>query len=268
MSTMSEKKKLEINKDFLFKEHFKPYEGGGKRKVKFLVLHHVGSKDLDNVEAAIDIFKRLDVSSHYIINQNGTIYQLVDENNIAWHAGTSYWKGSNGLNSESIGIEFHSLSPENIGFTKEQVKAGIKLCQDIISRHKVKQENVVGHSDVGYNKDTGYLDRKQDPSHLFPWKEFAKNGVGYFPRVRKSKRDNEIICKLGDKGSLVKELQKKLKDFGYKIIIDGDYGGQTESVVKVFKRRFEQENFNEDSGKKFFYSTYKKLNSLLKQMEK
>lgn len=265
---MSKSTKLEINKDFLFSEHFEPYKGRGRRKVKFLVLHHVGSPELNTINVSIDIFKKLDVSSHYIVSQNGAIYQLVNENNIAWHAGTSYWKGVNGLNLNSIGIEFHSPNPEKIGFTKEQIRAGIKLCQDIITRHKIKKEDVVGHSDIGYNKETGYLDRKQDPSHLFPWKEFAKNRVGYFPKTRKSKKDINIICQLGDKGEETRNLQKNLKIFGYKITTDSAYGKQTESVVKVFKRRFEQGEFNENCGKYFYHSTYKKLNSLIRQIKK
>jgi len=262
---MPRKKQLEINKDFLFKEHFKPYRG--KRKVDFLVLHHVGSSELNNIGASIDVFKKYGVSAHYIVSQEGVIYQLVDEKNVAWHAGRSYWRGEDGLNTNSVGIEFHSPDPFKVGFTKEQVKAGTALCNEIIKRHKIKPENIVGHSDVGYDEKTGRLDRKQDPSHLFDWKSFAKAGVGVFPNVRKSKKDGEIVCKLGDKGRAVKDIQEKLKKIGYKITVDSDYGRGTESVIRVFKRRFEPTKFNENCGKNADQYTLKIIDSYLDKLK-
>lgn len=262
---MPKKKKLEINRDFLFKGYFKFYKG--KRKVDFLVLHHVGSNELNNIGASIDVFREYGVSAHYIISQEGVIYQLVDEKNIAWHAGRSYWRGKDGLNTNSIGIELHSPDPFKIGFTKEQARAGIALCKDIIKRHKIKFEDVVGHSDIGYDDKTGRLDRKQDPSHLFDWKSFAKAGVGIFPSVRKSKKDNEIVCKFGDKGMDVKDIQDKLKKIGYKITVDGEYGKQTEAAVKVFKRRFEPGGFENNCGVFVEYRTRKIMDSYLAKVK-
>ena len=45
------------------------------------------------------------VSTHYLINRDGEVVKMVDENRVAWHAGKSKWKHFNKLNSTSIGIE-------------------------------------------------------------------------------------------------------------------------------------------------------------------
>lgn len=68
------------------------------------MLHYTG---MDNGSAAINwlcnpISK---VSCHYLIDVDGEIVQLVDENLRAWHAGVSSWRGAIDVNSRSIGIE-------------------------------------------------------------------------------------------------------------------------------------------------------------------
>ena len=48
---------------------------------------------------------RSKVSSHFLINQQGKIYRLVLDNQVAWHAGKSCWGKYSNLNKNSIGIE-------------------------------------------------------------------------------------------------------------------------------------------------------------------
>ena len=61
--------------------------------------------------------KKSQVSTHYLINKKGNLIKMVDEKNIAWHAGKSKWKNFINLNSESIGIELvnrgHKFTYEN-----------------------------------------------------------------------------------------------------------------------------------------------------------
>lgn len=171
---------MNINKTRLFDRFFDKVEG---RTIRHLVLHHIGD---DSFEGAIKALLDNQVSAHYIIDVDGTIYQLVEEKDIAYHAGVSYWRGFDGLNKTSIGIEFYNPKPFEQKFSDAQIKAGIELCGDIIKRHKIKLQNVVGHNEIGYFPDNeenrskgivGCLGRKQDPSPLFPWEEFVKNGV-------------------------------------------------------------------------------------------
>src|SRR5690606_10953068 len=75
---------------------------GHDSRVQFIVLHYTSS----DLERSLDILKGDGVSSHYLIGESpATIYQLVDENRRAWHAGDSQWRGRTWLNSSSIGIE-------------------------------------------------------------------------------------------------------------------------------------------------------------------
>ena len=69
-----------------------------------LVLHYTG---METGKAAIDRLADPDakVSAHYVVEEDGTIIAMVDEQKRAWHAGLSYWRGITDVNSASIGIE-------------------------------------------------------------------------------------------------------------------------------------------------------------------
>ena len=80
------------------------FEQVKRRNIKYIIIHYTGMK------TAQESIKRLrskkhKVSSHYFINEGGKITQLVNDRDIAWHAGISNWKKDRNLNSKSIGIE-------------------------------------------------------------------------------------------------------------------------------------------------------------------
>lgn len=205
------------------------------REIKFLVLHHV---EADGVDHAIEQFKDHEVSSHFLIDEAGKIFELVDENDVAYHAGVSFWAGVDGLNKNSIGIEFINSEPFLKKFTKEQMQAGVELCRYLIEKYKIESKNIVGHSDIAYSKETGLLDRKQDPSHLFDWKFLGENGVGIFPGIL-SNSSPEI-----EKSSL-KTAKEMLKKFGYKVEnLNNDFDPEMQALARVFNRRF----LNRDSA--------------------
>ena len=116
------------------------------------------------------------VSSHYVVEEDGTVFRLVPEERRAWHAGISHWRGRAGLNDRSIGIEI--VNPGHDwgyrAFPALQMAAVCDLCLKILARHPVAPWDVVGHSDVA-------PDRKQDPGELFDWEGLAANGVGLWP---------------------------------------------------------------------------------------
>ncbi len=103
------------------------------------------------------------VSSHYLVFEDGRVVQLVDEARRAWHAGRSSWAGERDINSRSVGIEI--VNPgHQFGyrpFPEPQIDALIALCRAILSRHPIPPERVLAHSDVA-------PDRKEDPGELFP----------------------------------------------------------------------------------------------------
>ncbi len=140
-----------------------------------LVLHYTG---MQSGQAAIDRLRDsvARVSSHYVIDEDGTIYRLVPEVRRAWHAGVSYWRGRQGLNDFSIGIEIVNPGHEwgYRPFPAAQMAAVTALSQAILARHDIPPWHVVGHSDIAPN-------RKQDPGELFPWPALAARGIGLWP---------------------------------------------------------------------------------------
>ena len=143
--------------------------------VDMLILHYTGMKTArDAIDRLRDPQAR--VSSHYVVDEDGTVYRLVPEHLRAWHAGISYWRGRTGLNDVSVGIEIVNPGHEwgYRPFPPAQILAVTALSQAILARHPIPARNVVAHSDVA-------PDRKQDPGELFPWQELASAGVGIWP---------------------------------------------------------------------------------------
>jgi len=122
-----------------------------------LVLHYTG---MQSAEAALARLcdRAAKVSSHYVVDEDGSVYALVAEPNRAWHAGVSFWRGVTGLNDRSIGIEIVNPGHE-FGyrpFPPAQMQAVRALCQGILRRWPgIEARNVVAHSDIAPN-------RKQD----------------------------------------------------------------------------------------------------------
>lgn len=137
-----------------------------------LVLHYTGMQSGAAAVARLrDTAAR--VSSHYVVDEDGSVYRLVPEARRAWHAGVSYWRGRETLNDVSIGIEIVNPGHEwgYRPFPPAQIGAVIRLCHGIVARHDIPPAHVVGHSDIAPN-------RKQDPGELFPWAQLAAEGIG------------------------------------------------------------------------------------------
>ncbi len=140
--------------------------------IDHLVLHYTG------MPTAAAALARLGdpaakVSAHYVVDEDGTLYALVDESQRAWHAGISFWRGVRGLNDRSIGIEIVNPGHEwgYRPFPAAQMAAVAVLCNGILARHPIPPRNVVAHSDIAPN-------RKQDPGELFDWRWLAGQGTG------------------------------------------------------------------------------------------
>lgn len=143
--------------------------------VDLLVLHYTG---METGAAALDRMcdPAAEVSAHYMVEEDGKVFQLVNETKRAWHAGKSYWRGRSGLNACSIGIEIVNPGHEfgYRAFPQIQMDAVKDLCISIMGRHMIPARNVVGHSDIAPS-------RKEDPGELFDWPFLAEAGVGLWP---------------------------------------------------------------------------------------
>ena len=219
---------MKIKQQNLFTNYFLKSD---KRKIDFLILHNIAA---ENIQKAIDLLKIHQVSAHYIIDLNGDIHQLVAEKDIAFHAGVSYWNGVDGINKNSIGIEFFNTDPDNLDFTDEQINSGIELSLDIKKRYNISNKNIIGHLDIAYCNDDqrfGFLGRKNDPSYRFNWQKFYDHDLG-------QKLDQESF-ELIDNLSNIKKLKEKLLSYGYKINkIDDNLDGQLQTVIDIIKYKY------------------------------
>ena len=96
-----------------------------KKKIKFIVFHYTGMQS-ERVAVQRLTSKKSKVSCHYLINRKGIITKIVDEENIAWHAGKSKWKNLTNLNNQSIGIELVNKGHQS-GYEKFSKKQILKL---------------------------------------------------------------------------------------------------------------------------------------------
>ncbi len=217
------------------------------RAVKYLVFHHTGCQ---NPDRAIGMYQQYGVSAHYLIDQKGVIFRLVIDNNIAYHAGVSNWRGVESLNQNSIGIELLSPNPHQDGFSDDQIKSLITLCQELISTYNIFPQNIVGHSDIAYDLNTRYLNRKQDPSHLFPWARLAKAGIGLFPDQISIKQPDSILFKIGDRNPDIIKVRDVLAKIGYHVKQAVDkYDEGLAKAIRCFNRHYNPELFVKDPDK-------------------
>jgi N-acetylmuramoyl-L-alanine amidase len=137
-----------------------------------IVLHYTA---MDSAERARDWLCQDDaqVSAHYVLSPDGTVWQLVDEGERAWHAGAGAWGPVSDVNSRSIGIEISNSG--STPFAAKQMDALEELIGAIMSRHAIPPERVIGHSDMAPG-------RKIDPGARFDWLRLARQGLSVWPK--------------------------------------------------------------------------------------
>ena len=200
--------------------------------VDMLILHYTG---MPTGEAALERMcdEAARVSAHYLVAEDGAVFRLVAEERRAWHAGVSSWRGDDGINARSIGVEIVNPGHE-FGyrpFPEAQMAAVEALCRDVLARHPIPPRHVLGHSDVAPA-------RKEDPGELFDWARLAATGIGLWPGRTVVAGEVGLSLGPGDAGSPVAELQGALAGFGYEVPNQGAYDEATAKVVTAFQRHF------------------------------
>jgi N-acetylmuramoyl-L-alanine amidase len=201
------------------------------KPIDSIILHYTG---MENADAALDLLcdPIHEVSSHYLINPDGQVYQLVPEARRAWHAGRGSWAGETDMNARSIGIEIanggHKYGAPP--FEEVQIETVIALCTDIAARHDIPATRVLGHSDIA-------VGRKIDPGEMFPWDRLAAAGVGHWVPPAPLGTEGHSL-QPGDSGPDVVELQQSLAAYGYGTAVTGTYDDATLMVVTAFQRHF------------------------------
>lgn len=197
-----------------------------------LILHYTG---MDSGPGAEDWLcaPESQVSSHYLVHEDGAIVQMVRERDRAWHAGAGSWAGRSDVNSFSIGIEI--VNPGHLracpAYPAPQLEAVVALCRDICARWRILPRRVLAHSDVAPG-------RKADPGEHFPWRLLHAEGVGHW--VEPATVGGGRFLSRGDRGEPVEALQSMLALYGYGLEINGLFDDSTFRVVEAFQRHFRQ----------------------------
>lgn len=188
-----------------------------------LLLHYTG---MTSAAAALDRLTdpAAEVSAHYLVDEDGTVYRLVAEDRRAWHAGRAFWAGETDINGHSIGIELVNPGHE-FGyrpFPEAQIASLAGLAHDILSRHPIPAARVLAHSDVA-------PDRKEDPGELFPWARLAAEGIGLWPGEDVARPDGPMPFV---------DAQRLLSEIGYGVEATGRMDAATRAVLVAFQRHW------------------------------
>jgi len=204
------------------------------KKIKYIVYHYTGMRSESKA------VKRLtddnsNVSCHYFIKRNGQIILMVPELYEAWHAGRSKWKKDISLNKNSIGVEIsnkgHDFGYQN--YSNKQIYSLIKLSKYLIKKYKIKKSNILGHSDIAF-------DRKKDPGEKFPWNYLANKKIGIWYKIEKKKLKKTRNIKISNIESF--KFIRYLKKIGY--FTKNLNKNNKFKLVKGFQRRFRQSLVN------------------------
>jgi len=195
-----------------------------------LILHYTGMSTGQAAEEWLCNHES-EVSSHYLVHEDGRIVQMVREDDRAWHAGKGSWRGRPDVNSFSIGIEIVNSGPLAgfPPFPDIQIYSVIALCRDICARRAIGPERVLAHSDTAPG-------RKIDPGERFPWPVLAAAGIGHF--VEPTPVRGGRFLAMGESGQPVEALQSMLSLYGYGLEINGLFDEQTRATVEAFQRHF------------------------------
>lgn len=150
-----------------------------------LVYHFISAKNVTpddpfNIDAIIRILEDYKFSAKYLIDRDGTVYELVPGMHKAKHAGKSRMNGRDWCNGFTIGVEF--VGGTGWPYTDEQIAAGSQLTAQLMTKHQFTLDWVRGHDYVRaewnhkHPDDTGAL--KVDPGPHFPWSRITESLKG------------------------------------------------------------------------------------------
>ena len=202
------------------------------RIVKYIVIHYTGMKNLQLAYHKLTN-NSSNVSTHYLISRDGSIFNLLCPKYKAWHAGKSKWKNTTNLNKFSIGIELQNKGHDQNyqKFSKIQIRELIKLSLILKKKYNIKKRNFLGHSDIAPL-------RKIDPGEKFPWSYLSSKGIGIWYKnlnLKTFKKNDVDLRPLFFKG---------LKKIGYRYFSLTKKKSTDYKIIKAFQRKFTPNNIS------------------------
>ena len=214
-----------------------------KFDISFIIIHFTETKTFTD---ALNLLtsKERKVSCHYLIDKSGDIFNLVDLDKRAWHAGESMWGNYDDINSRSVGIEIVNsgeIIKEN--YTSKQLVSLSHLLIKLLKEYNI--ENILGHSDIAPT-------RKIDPGVHFPWQKIYKNlGLDWV----RDRINNERV-----KESEYFVFLRRLKKYGYPYIKIDEHHTNNQLIINAFHRRYLPKLLN----KKLTLTSMNKISDLIK----
>lgn len=201
-------------------------------RVQYIVLHYTST----DLARSLSLLTQGEVSAHYLIGDApATVYRLVDEDRRAWHAGVSEWQGRTWLNASSIGIELVNQGYYDgpagrywQPYSEAQIEALIVLLKDLVKRHDLPLDSIIGHSDIAPQ-------RKVDPGPLFPWQRLAEAGLIRWPDAAAVAREQASFATALPEASW---FQAQLTQLGYPTPQTGEWDKATRQVLAAFQMKY------------------------------
>lgn len=223
------------------------YQSQGKsERIKSIILHYTAENEAESIR----LLTTTDVSAHYLIPlaENNTIYQLVPDDERAWHAGVGEFAGRQILNDTSIGIEIvnegikkeyrKAHNKDNNGyhtpdhfveFTDTQIQKLAQLIQQLIIQYQIEPTLIIGHSDMAPS-------RKIDPGAKFPWERLHKEydiGAWY------DEFDKNYYMQSSDfESATILDIKRLFREYGYAINNTKEWDKPSRDVIYAFQLHF------------------------------
>jgi N-acetylmuramoyl-L-alanine amidase len=138
------------------------------RKPNYVIIHHTAQDSCGQTLRTFTL-KKTQVSAHYVICKDGTVYHMLNDYLRAHHAGAAKWGNTLDINSSSIGIELDNNGFQN--FDERQINSLLTLLERLKKSFSIPTANFIGHGDIAPT-------RKNDPNWRFPWKQLSDKGFG------------------------------------------------------------------------------------------
>lgn len=203
------------------------------RRPNYVIIHHTAQNSCEQTLKTFTVKGNREVSAHYVICKDGTVYHMLNDLLRSHHAGISKWGNTTDLNSSSIGIELDNNGFES--FTESQINSLIILLGRLKNAYGIPTANFIGHGDIAPT-------RKNDPNWRFPWKQLSEKGFGLWW------------------GDTTKVNPPANFDYLHAVRLIGFDIKDTNAAIVGFKRHFLQDTTRQmtPTAQKILYVLYKK----------